>query len=799
MRPIRTLLALPTIMLACSTIAQPFTVQLSGTVPACAPNSVVEIYVESGLLQTVVAVDDNCAFNATFGVFLPIGTLSFYGSCSNSATAYTFFNFEFAAPGDTLFASVALVCGSSQVDCLGVTGGTAFPGHPCDDGSAQTVLDLWSADCQCVGLDSSQVVFDCLGIPNGHNLPGSPCLLEDLNSPFPVGLWNADCQCLPDSIFGSYTDCLGVTNGPAVAGSPCDDGNANTPIDLWDASCQCVGYDSSAVVFDCLGVAFGGALPGAPCLVDSLPFFSIGVWDSNCTCVPDTTFGTVDCLGIAGGGNVPGTPCFTGINELPAGFWSTACECVPDSAQILYFDCTGIPNGPNVAGASCSFTADGVTFGPGIWNTDCVCIADTSAGPLDCAGIPNGPNQPGTPCFDISNPIGIGFWDLNCTCVIDTTNAPVDCLGIPGGPNMPGMPCSLLPDSSNTIVGVWGPDCICYANTFDCLGLPGGSNLPGTPCQSITLDGTPYEGVWGPDCFCYGDSSTFVLDCLGQPNGPNVPGAPCFFDPLLPELMIGIWNANCECIADSTFNYVDCLGIENGPNTIGSVCDTGDPNVLGFWNTDCQCEAYVMPPCTAGFIVTPGIIDTAGIDPMMLFIWNTSFGGTGVYTYFWDFGDGSTSTDPWPMHDYEGSGPYVLCLTITDSDGCEDTFCDTLALDENGGFNGLVEGSGRSGGFSIQVQGGQLATSVNEVAEVETLELWPNPASDRITLRWSSEGSSATEILILDLEGRVVRQEGVGAQGNTFDVNVASLEAGAYVVRIMAEGRTATARFMRVE
>ena len=37
-----------------------------------------ELAVESGLLQTVVAVDDNCAFNATFEVFLPIGTLSFY-------------------------------------------------------------------------------------------------------------------------------------------------------------------------------------------------------------------------------------------------------------------------------------------------------------------------------------------------------------------------------------------------------------------------------------------------------------------------------------------------------------------------------------------------------------------------------------------------------------------------------------------------------------------------------------------------------------------------------------------------
>ncbi|MCU0318505.1 MAG: PKD domain-containing protein [Flavobacteriales bacterium] len=799
MRPIRLLLTLLTIALAFSSTAQPFTVQLTGTVPTCAPNSVVEIYEEPGLLLDVVALDGNCSFSSTFGVFQPIGTLNFVGSCANGSQAFNLVNFEFAQPGDTIFLNIPLFCGGDQVDCLGVTGGTALPGHPCDDGSASTVLDTWTSDCLCAGLDSSQVVFDCAGIPNGHNLPGTPCLLDDPTAPFPVGLWSADCQCLPDSTFGSYTDCLGAVNGPAVSGTPCDDGNASTAIDLWDVNCQCVGYDSTAVVFDCQGVPFGGALPGSPCLIDSLPFFSIGIWDSNCSCIPDTTFGAFDCLGIQGGGNLPGTPCFTGIFGLPEGFWSSSCECVPDSAQILYFDCTGLPNGPNVAGASCSFTADGVNFGPGIWNTDCVCIADTSAGPLDCAGLPNGPNQPGTPCFDPTNPFGIGFWDLSCTCIVDTTNAPLDCLGIPGGPNMPGLPCSLLPDSSNTVVGIWGADCICYANTFDCLGIPGGGNVPGTPCQSIALDGSPYEGIWGPDCFCYGDSSTFVLDCLGQPNGPNMPGTQCIPFNEFPFAPIGTWTLDCQCLPDSSYFYTDCLGIENGPNTISSVCDTGDPNVLGYWNSDCVCEAYTMPPCTAGFIVTPGIIDTAGVDPMMLWIWNTSFGGTGVYSYLWDFGDGSTSTDPWPLHDYEGTGPYVLCLTITDSDGCSDTFCDTLAVDENGGFNGLAEGNDRSGGFSIQVQAGQLATSVNEIAEVETLELWPNPTSDRITLRWSGDGVRATEILVMDLEGRVVLEQREGGQGNgTFEVNVAQLEAGAYVVRISAEGRIATARFMRV-
>ncbi|MGV3638302.1 MAG: PKD domain-containing protein [Flavobacteriales bacterium] len=785
------------ILLAGTLAAQPFTVQLSGTVPACLPNSVVEIYEEPGLLHDVVALDGDCSFTATFGVFQPTGTLYVIGTCANGSQALDQFNFEFQAPNDTLAIATTLVCGGDLVDCLGITGGTAFPGYPCDDDVASTVLDTWTADCQCAGLDSSQVVFDCLGVANGHNLPGTPCLLSDPATPFPIGLWSADCQCLPDSTFGSYTDCLGTINGPAVAGTPCDDGNVNTPIDLWDASCQCTGYDSSAVVFDCLGVAFGGALPGSPCLVNDLPFPALGTWDTNCSCVPDTTLGALDCLGIPGGGNLPGTPCFTISEQLPAGIWNSACECVADTIEVLYFDCAGVPNGPNLAGTACAYTADSINFGPGIWSVDCLCIADTSAGPLDCAGIPNGPNQPGTPCFDISNPFGIGFWDLNCSCVIDTTNAPVDCLGIPGGPNMPGMPCSLLPDSSNTVVGVWGPDCICYANTFDCLGTPGGGDLPGTPCQSIAPDGTPYEGIWGSDCFCYGDSGTFVLDCLGQPNGPNMPGTPCIVDPLLPVLPVGIWSANCECIADSTFNYVDCLGIENGPNTIGSVCDTGDPNVLGYWNAACACEAYTPPPCTAGFIVVPGILDTTGTDPMMLWIFNTSFGGTGVYTYLWDFGDGSTSTDPWPMHDYEGNGPYTICLTITDTDGCSNTFCDTLAVDENGIFSGFAGDGSRSSGFRVQVRPGEAPTNVEEVAVPEELQVWPNPVVDRLRIALPGDHSGAADVMILDMGGRIVWNERLVVNGDRSEIAVENLRPGLYMMQVLLDGTARTARFVK--
>ncbi|MGC4037232.1 MAG: PKD domain-containing protein [Chitinophagaceae bacterium] len=47
--------------------------------------------------------------------------------------------------------------------------------------------------------------------------------------------------------------------------------------------------------------------------------------------------------------------------------------------------------------------------------------------------------------------------------------------------------------------------------------------------------------------------------------------------------------------------------------------------------------------------------------------------GPGTFTYFWDFGDGTTSTDVNPQHDYTTKGLYNVTLVATNSNGCTDT------------------------------------------------------------------------------------------------------------------------------
>ncbi len=63
---------------------------------------------------------------------------------------------------------------------------------------------------------------------------------------------------------------------------------------------------------------------------------------------------------------------------------------------------------------------------------------------------------------------------------------------------------------------------------------------------------------------------------------------------------------------------------------------------------------------------------------------STVLTGTAPYTYFWDFGDGVTSTLPNPIHAYTslgcGTGNFTVKLTITDANGCATTITKANAI-----------------------------------------------------------------------------------------------------------------------
>lgn len=776
------------LLLAAGLHAQ-YTLTVNGSLPNCAPNNIVQISDSLSGLYTIAEMDGNCSFSATFTTPSPSGDLLVQGLCGNGTLASASTNYLIDQPGDTLAITVALVCGPDPVDCLGVTNGSAMPGSACDDGDPTTNFDMWGADCMCMGFDST-AVLDCLGQPNGGNLPGTPCF--DPNNPvFPLGVWNSACVCEPDSSF-LLPDCLGILGGPNQPGGYCDDGDASTEIDLWDNNCVCVGLDSSQVVFDCLGIANGGNLPGTPCIDNNSPFV-IGTWATNCACEADSSFAFFDCLGIENGPNMPGTSCDDGNPFTAFDAWDVNCICAgQDTTGTL--DCLGIPNGPNLPGLPCTILPDSSNTVVGNWGPDCICYAIM----FDCTGLPGGPNMPGVACDDGDPSTFNDAWSANCVCTGIDTTLTVDCAGIPGGPDLPGTLCFDQNDPS--FFGIWSADCVCAVDSTwypaDCLGIPGGPDQPGAPCN----DGDPATtfDFWSTNCQCIGlDSTQVVFDCEGQPNGGNLPGTPCFNgnDPFL----LGIWTPECVCGPDSSWMVLDCLGVLGGQAAPGQPCDDGDPATDAYWTVDCQCTVPVPQPCTAGFVVLPMNVDTTSSEPIMLFIFNTSFGGDGNYSFLWEFGDGATSTDPWPVHAYAGNGPYVMCLTLTDGSGCSNTFCDTLSLDEFGIF-GMITDEGRSSGFMVAVQSGAAPTSVEESHDLNELSAWPNPVTDQLTIQLNSNMVGAADVTVLDMNGRMMDRRSwvLGRGNNQFILPTAGLAPGAYIVQISAASGTVQQRIVRM-
>lgn len=77
----------------------------------------------------------------------------------------------------------------------------------------------------------------------------------------------------------------------------------------------------------------------------------------------------------------------------------------------------------------------------------------------------------------------------------------------------------------------------------------------------------------------------------------------------------------------------------------------------------------------------------------------TSIGPGATVAWYWDFGDGTTSTDPNPTHNYTEAGTYEVCLTVIRRVGeqtCCKQICQTIQVGE--------PSSGKSIGGDPQVQ-----------------------------------------------------------------------------------------------
>jgi PKD repeat protein len=225
-----------------------------------------------------------------------------------------------------------------------------------------------------------------------------------------------------------------------------------------------------------------------------------------------------------------------------------------------------------------------------------------------------------------------------------------------------------------------------------------------------------------------------------------------------------------------------------------SICFTHSNASIGCSNT--WCDTVVVGSATPLQCNASFIIDTVNSQPGTVYAWNMSAvtGGSAATTvnFIWDFGDGTTSNQPYPTHNYQNPGSYTICLTMTAVDSslitCISTYCDSLTVDQNG--NIIYKGALVGWNFvvlnpsSIGIDEDALASS----------KIYPNPARDVLNVDLP-EGLGTTEVYIFNTSGTLVNKSTFMSGNNTIDV--ANLPSGMYILQLSSDAATKQVKFIK--
>ena len=141
-----------------------------------------------------------------------------------------------------------------------------------------------------------------------------------------------------------------------------------------------------------------------------------------------------------------------------------------------------------------------------------------------------------------------------------------------------------------------------------------------------------------------------------------------------------------------------------------------------------------------------------------------------LHTYFWDFGNGITSTEVDPQVYYE-PGTYNFSLALTDTNGVTGSINVLVIVPDCGTQTGLEE----------QTSSSSSSTSNGGFTVV------PNPNNGRMTLVSKNIINYGSSFMIYDITGRVVYKKQLSEKQVRIQINTEDLENGVYLYAVISE------------
>jgi len=224
-------------------------------------------------------------------------------------------------------------------------------------------------------------------------------------------------------------------------------------------------------------------------------------------------------------------------------------------------------------------------------------------------------------------------------------------------------------------------------------------------------------------------------------------------------------------------------------NTLDHVFEPGsyDVSVVEFNEVYCSSDTLwthiiQLPP----YAITANFAYQISNDSIVQFT-NLSSNG---YTYNWDFGDQTTSTEFEPTHSYNASGTYTVSLWVTSEHDCVSMLSEQTIVvnipDPNGDGDDDEEEEN-----SEQPPPNILA--INGLSWEQAIHVFPNPFNDKIFVENTSD--NAISIKIYDLNGKQLTQE--QSVGNNAIIDTQNWDKGLYLLSVISESEIKTFRLIK--
>lgn len=129
---------------------------------------------------------------------------------------------------------------------------------------------------------------------------------------------------------------------------------------------------------------------------------------------------------------------------------------------------------------------------------------------------------------------------------------------------------------------------------------------------------------------------------------------------------------------------------------------------------------------------------------------------TGASNFLWNFGDGQASNQSSPMHSYAAPGTYYVCLTASNLACAPAIYCDSISV---------------------------FPTAIESLDKTYLTQIYPNPSTDVLNIKITSNKSQNYILKLTDALGRIVQTrviENTSSLHEIMDIN--TYPAGTYVL-----------------